>query len=75
MVSAAVRLSLVGPLSSVRLLQEVQGAAQDGLEASLVAMSESDPPNDVLSAAAACAPVVEAVHPCHELLQVRLFRT
>lgn len=75
MVSAAVRLSLVGPLASVRLLQEVQGAAQDGLEASLVAMSESDPPNDVLSAASACAPVVEAVHPCHELLQVRLFRT
>lgn len=75
MVSAAVRLSLVGPLASVRLLQEVQGAAQDGLEASLLAMSESDPPNDVLSAAAACAPVVEAVHPCHELLQVRLFRT
>jgi urease accessory protein len=72
-VSAAVRLSLVGPLASVRLLSHAQGAVQDGMNASLVAMQEHQ--NDPLSAATSCAPVLEALHPCHDLLQMRLFRT
>ena len=71
MVSAAVRLSLVGPLASVGLLHEVQGASEDGWKAGWMDQDESNP----LTAAAACAPVFEAVHPCHEILQTRLFRT
>jgi urease accessory protein UreF len=72
MVSAAVRLSLVGPLASIPLLHKVQGAAEDGWKTSWIAMEEDPNP---LSAAAACAPVVEALHPCHDVLQLRLFRT
>ena len=82
MVSAAVRLSLVGPLASVRLLHQVQGAVQEGLDASLVAMQEQgcDPKGGdnayvPLSAATTSSPVLEALHPCHDLLQVRLFRS
>jgi urease accessory protein UreF len=73
MVSASVRLSLVGPLASVRLLHQVQGVVQEGLQASLLAMEEGAY-DDVL-ASATSSPVLEALHPCHDLLQVRLFRT
>jgi urease accessory protein len=72
-VSAAVRLNLVGPLASVKLLKQVEGAAEDGCRASQVAMQEHA--NDPLASAAASAPVIEALHPCHELLKMRLFRT
>ena len=75
MVSSAVRLSLVGPLASVKSLRKVQKAAKDGwksyqIQALLHADSE-----DPLAISAASAPIIEAVHPCHEALQVRLFRT
>ena len=72
-VSAAVRLSLVGPLASVKLLHQVQGSAEDGYRASLLAMEESS--GDPLVAAAGSSPIVEAIHPCHDVLQVRLFRS
>mmetsp|Transcript_22492 Transcript_22492/g.53107 ORF Transcript_22492/g.53107 Transcript_22492/m.53107 type:complete len:633 (+) Transcript_22492:4323-6221(+) len=72
-VSAAVRLSLVGPLASVSLLHKVQYAAEDGIQIVLPLMEDCrDSP---LGASAASAPVVEAVQPCHESLQVRLFRS
>jgi urease accessory protein len=74
MVSAAVRLSLVGPLASVRLLYHVQGAAEDGCKVGRIAMEEYAEEGPLV-AAAASAPIVEAIHPCHELLQVRLFRS
>ena len=72
-ISAAVRLSLVGPLASVPMLSQVQEAAEDGWNLSRRAMEEHQ--QDPLAAAAACAPVIEALHPCHDILQVRLFRT
>jgi urease accessory protein UreF len=80
MVSASVRLSLVGPLASVRLLHQVQGVVQEGLQASLLAMEEGayddgDGTRGPLLASATSSPVLEALHPCHDLLQVRLFRT
>ena len=75
MVSAAVRLSLVGPLASIPMLQKVRGAAEGGWRTSWAAMMEQEDPYDALSAAATCAPVVEALHPCHDVLQLRLFRT
>jgi urease accessory protein len=74
MVSAAVRLSLVGPLASVALLHRVQESAEDGITTS-VSLMENDISNDPLKAASASAPVIEALHPCHEILQVRLFRS
>jgi urease accessory protein len=92
MVSAAVRLSLVGPLASVKLLRKIQSSSDDGWKTYLKlqrqmqaqvdaettsAAGSSSTPNkvDPMMVAAACAPVIEAIHPCHESLQVRLFRT
>jgi len=71
-VSAAVRLSLMGPLAGVPLLQRVQGSAEDGYRASLLAMSIDE---NLFMAAAGSSPIVEAIHPCHNVLQVRLFRS
>ena len=59
-VSAAVRLNLIGPLASVPLLAEAYKAL-DRL--------------DTTTPAASCAPVLEALQPMHDLLAVRLFRT
>jgi urease accessory protein len=74
MVSSAVRLSLVGPLASVKSLKKVQKAAKDGWKSYQVqALLHAD--GDPLAISAASAPIIEAVHPCHEALQVRLFRT
>jgi urease accessory protein len=73
-VSAAVRLSMVGPLASVRLLHQVQGAAENGYNASLLAMEEHSEEGPLV-AAAGSAPIVEAIHPCHDILKLRLFRS
>ena len=70
-VSAAVRLSLVGPLASVKLLHNVRDSAEDYILTAHTAMI----PNDPLSVAATSAPVIEAIHPCHQNLNVRLFRS
>jgi len=84
LVSAAVRLNLIGPLASVGVLSRAQMAAQVGLSASLAALDHN---NDIYGSDAesellwnnplmgGCAPIVEAIHPCHDLLSVRLFRT
>ncbi|KAL3940497.1 MAG: hypothetical protein SGBAC_004972 [Bacillariaceae sp.] len=74
-VSAAVRLSLVGPLASVPLLHQVQGSAEDGYRASLLAMDESVDGQNPLVSSAGSSPIVEAIHPCHDVLQLRLFRS
>jgi urease accessory protein len=76
MVSAAVRLSLVGPLASVPLLHKVQASAEDGIQA-VTSLMGGDLSNDSLPlmGASTSAPVIESLHPCHEILQVRLFRS
>lgn len=89
MVSAAVRLSLVGPLASVKSLRKIQKASDDGwmtflkrqrqiqaqVNEKATTGTSTGSNMDPMMMSAACAPVIEAVHPCHELLQVRLFRT
>ena len=65
LLSAAVRLNVVGPLAATRLLD---AAAQDAARfAKLV-------PQDVANAAT-CNPLLEAVHMRHDLLFSRLFQT
>ena len=58
-VSTAVRLNLLGPLASVPLLARAHKAILE----------------DDTSMASSCAPVLEALHPLHDVLAVRLFRT
>jgi urease accessory protein UreH/urease accessory protein UreF len=68
MVSAAVRLNLTGPLASVSLLASTQDAAHQGLQAGKQWIgSEWE--------GAGCSPVLEAIQPCHDRLEMRLFRT
>jgi urease accessory protein UreF len=73
LVSSAVRLSLVGPLASVPLLHNVQESVEIGI--CEVYDDIQNNPTDPLLVAATSAPVIEALHPCHEILQVRLFRS
>ena len=61
-VSAAVRLNLVGPLASVPLLAQICNA-----------VPPLDTENDMMGASS--APVLEALQPLHDVLAVRLFRT
>ncbi|GKY96311.1 hypothetical protein MPSEU_000590800 [Mayamaea pseudoterrestris] len=69
MVSAAVRLNLLGPLASVKVLSQAQAAAQLGVK---VGQSLAD---DADWAGSASSPTLEAVQPCHDVLAMRLFRT
>jgi urease accessory protein len=61
--SAAVRLNLIGPLASVPMLARVFTA---------VAPYDARSPTPVASS---CAPVLEALQPLHDVLATRLFRT
>ena len=76
MISAAVRLNLVGPMAGVNLLDGAYKAVEDGIESGSFEIGVND---DVISAAmeavATCSPVMDAVHPSHDVLAVRLFRT
>jgi urease accessory protein UreH/urease accessory protein UreF len=76
MISAAVRLNLVGPMAGVNLLDGAYKAVEEGIESGSFKIEEN---HDVVSLAmetvATCSPVVEAVHPTHDVLAVRLFRT
>lgn len=81
-VSAAVRLNLIGPLKSVGMLSTLQEAAEEGTRIGLLHVENAagkEPASDSLlwtdAVAGGCAPVLDAVHPCHDLLSVRLFRT
>jgi urease accessory protein UreF/urease accessory protein UreH len=86
-VSASVRLNLVGPLASVNMLSEAQGAVDAGIQAALGALQQASrqlshnmqevvtATLDAAEAAAGCAPVLDTIHPCHDLLSTRLFRT
>ena len=64
MVSAAVRLNAIGPLASVSILSRVQQS-----------VGGSNIDTSSLESAASSAPLLDVLHPCHELLAVRLFRT
>lgn len=76
-VSAAVRLNLIGPLASVGLLSKAQSAAEEGITTALVRKQTGSQDNLLWSNQfiGGCAPVVDTVHPSHDLLAVRLFRT
>lgn len=80
MVSAAVRLNLIGPMAGVSLLDSCWNAVHEGI-ASAASAAElfhndcEDEHNHDMVHAATCAPIVETIHPCHDILSVRLFRT
>ena len=75
MISAAVRLNLVGPMAGVNLLDGAYNAVEEGIESGSMDTTCIGEDNDVVSTASTCSPVVEAVHPTHDVLAVRLFRT
>ena len=64
--SAAVRLNLVGPLAAVSLQSDVVGDA---------ASCSSDVMELTCAHAAGAAPLLEAAHACHDLLERRIFNT
>jgi urease accessory protein UreF/urease accessory protein UreH len=83
-VSAAVRLNLIGPVAGLSLLNRVgRAAVEEGLEKGLLSMAACTIHGDSvieqyrswLSSASTCAPLMDVVQPCHDLLSVRLFRT
>jgi urease accessory protein len=64
--SAAVRLNLIGPLAAVGMQADVaETAVGSALAAAALGVSH----------AASVAPLIEALHPCHDLLDRRIFRT
>lgn len=80
MVSAAVRLNLIGPRAGVSLLDGCWNAVEEGIARAQVERDESEDEESTMDGsrmiqASTCAPIVETVHPCHEILSVRLFRT
>jgi len=60
-VSAAVRLNIVGPMASVPLLHSLHALTPEV--------------STRLEDASSCAPVLDAIHPKHSLLSTRLFRS
>ena len=82
MVSAAVRLNLVGPIAGVTVLHGTNEAVDDGIMSSISSIADdksrsanTDAVSFALKNVATCSPVVESVHPTHDILAVRLFRT
>ena len=64
--SLQVRLNLIGPLAAVSLQSQVTDAA-----AQAAASVTQQPPTE----AAGSAPLLDAVHSCHDLLERRIFQT
>ena len=83
MISAAVRLNLIGPMAGVTVLDGTYEAVNEGIVAALTSLSdvplEDMEDNDILTSVAdsiaTCSPIVESIHPTHDVLAVRLFRT
>jgi urease accessory protein len=69
MVSAAIRLNLIGPLAGVTLLDSCWGVIKEGVASAVENEKEGGPISST------CSPIAEAVYPCHDLLSTRLFRT
>lgn len=84
-VSSAVRLNLLGPLvGQSMLLYSAHEAAHAGIAASMqdfspLLLRDMDDSTAMIAlavqAASGCAPVLDAIHPCHDILATRLFRT
>ena len=84
-----VRLGLLGPLAAVPLQQEivqeivvdVEGAAAAATGAHPISTADPISGADVISGAdpismaAGSAPLLEAAHACHDLLERRIFQT
>jgi urease accessory protein UreH/urease accessory protein UreF len=68
MISAAVRLNLLGPMESVRVLARVQASVEQGIALGLASSNTE-------FCGSSSAPFVDAVQPCHDELAMRLFRT
>lgn len=65
MVSAAVRLNAIGPLASLSILEKAQETVYYCVDKEDASIKE----------VGSCAPVLDTIIPCHDLLGVRLFRT
>ena len=65
--SAAVRLGLIGPMAAVRVQADASRVAAAAGASAGASTSHED--------AAGGAPLVEALHPCHDLLDRRIFQT
>lgn len=88
-VSAAVRLSLLGPLASVNVLSNAQEAAEEGFDFALQVVTPSMFPPDlgvlgndfdselsfIAKTSSSCFPLLDTIQPCHDVLATRLFRT
>jgi urease accessory protein UreF len=68
MVSAAVRLNVIGPLASIGILDRIHRSQQREHETWTGSSSSLDD-------ASSSTPILDVLHPCHDLLAVRLFRT
>jgi len=66
-VSAAVRLNLVGPMASVAWLAQAQSAAQAGIERGRH--------STIFDTHSSCSPLLDLIQPWHDVLATRLFRT
>ena len=64
--SAAVRLNLIGPLAAVSMQHEIVGD---------VAVASTGLASLSCANAAGSAPLIEAAHACHDLLERRIFQT
>jgi len=66
-------------MAGVNLLDGAYKAVEEGIESGSMDTTCVEEGDDVVSTAmdavATCSPVVEAVHPTHDVLAVRLFRT
>jgi urease accessory protein len=67
LVSAAVRMNLLGPMAGVAVLGRANRAATLGIRE-----GSSRAPT---GASSSCAPLLDIIQPCHDLLATRLFRT
>ena len=83
-VSAAVRLNLIGPMAAVSLLARARRADASGQAAARASMAsvadgegraQIDLLLDWCMVAAGSAPALEAMHPGHDKLAMRLFQT
>lgn len=90
-VSSSVRLNLLGPAAGQVALLRARASAREALqlvEQRLMMQEKTmrkncdgdgdsavDPVAAAMAVTCGCAPVLEAVHPCHDVLATRLFRT
>jgi urease accessory protein UreF/urease accessory protein UreH len=85
-VSSAVRLNVLGPLAGQALLYHasMQSATRCAIDTARAAMARelhkstqciASPAAVAVGAATGCAPILDVIHPCHDILATRLFRS